>query len=219
MADQTASELLDDVPAALGDLIGAIGRGVADAQLALDTAAIEQLKAIAEATADDDVAETLRAIGYQPTWYRIPELNAEINLSLTLAAQGEQVARGPLRLYATPIDASFSNKYVVNAQVASRISFKVVAVPPAPQATELRVVPNLIGRAWDQASETLQGLGIAFERREAARELITSSDMPREVIRPADSDPVVATLPEPGTILLPGVTLVVTTDKPQDSMA
>lgn len=216
MADRIPTELLDDVPAALGDLIGAIGRGVADAQHALDSAAIEQLTAIAEAPGH--VAEALRAIGYQPTWYRIPELNAEINLSLTLAAQGERVASGPLRLYATPIDASFSNKYVVNAEVASRISFTVVPVPPAPQATELRVVPDLRGQTWDQASDTLTQLGIDVTRKVHSTEGINSSDEPAsDDLRADDSDRVVRTLPEAGVILLPGVKLVVTTAKPQSA--
>lgn len=210
MADHIASELLDDVPAVLGDLIGAVGRGVADAQHALDAAAVERLTAIA--TADGAVAETLRAIGYRPTWYRIPELDAEVTVSLTLAGRSEQSGRtGALQLYATPVDASFSNKYVVNAEVATRIRFKVLPVPPSPLAAELVVVPpDLVGLSWAAASAALTALGVPFERDTGVRD---GAD-PVDGEAPADSDPVTETRPPSRSVLAPGETLLVSTRKP-----
>ena len=208
MADHIASELLEDLPAVLGDLIGAIGRGVADAQYALDAAAIEQLTAIAKA--DGTVAEVLRLIGYQPTWYRIPELEADITMSLTLAARTEQSGRTSVQMYATPIDASFSNKYFVNAQVASNIKFKVVPVPPSPLASELTVVPILKQLTWIEAKTSLDALGIAYERRL----LVSPSSQAADVIENADSDVVSETLPEEHSIIRPGDTLIVFTKKP-----
>jgi len=213
MADHIASELLEELPAALGDLIAAIGRGVADAQGALDAAAIEQLSAIA--TADGRVAETLRAIGYQPTWYRIPELQAELAVSLTLAGRSERSGRAAMQLYATPIDASFSNKYFVNAEVTSRISFKVVPVPPSPLAAGLVVVPDLLEPAltWAEATALLEASAIPFERDAVDLREVADDEPGREGLL-ADSDPVVATTPGPHEVLLPGATLVVTTRRP-----
>ena len=54
------------------------------------------------------VADTLRAIGYQPTWYKIPELKADLMLTLTVAG-GDGVQRSAGRgvsLHATPVDAA-----------------------------------------------------------------------------------------------------------------
>lgn len=199
MTDDMASELLDDMPAVLGDLIGAVGRGVADAQHALDVAALDRLTAIA--TADGRVAETLRAIGYQPTWYRIPELNADLTVSLTLAGRTESSGRpGGLQLYATPIDANFSNKYFVNAEVTSKISFKVVPVPPTPLASELTAVPQLVDRTYFEAVQILDALGIEHVRD-------------AENTDPADSDRVVRTRPEVAELLRPGDRVILHTSR------
>ena len=78
MDDELLPNLLDDVPAALGELIGAVGRGVADAQQALDRSTIDQISRI-YGDLDDEAQAYLRAIGYQPTWYKIPELKALVH--------------------------------------------------------------------------------------------------------------------------------------------
>lgn len=208
MADEIQSELTNEIPAMLGDLIGAVGRGVADAQHALDVAAMDQLTAIA--TAEGAVADTLRAIGYQPTWYRIPELNAEITVSLTLAGRSEQSGRTRMQLYATPVDASYSNKYVVNADVTSRITFKVVPVPPSPLAADLRVVPELTGQTFADAEALLVAQGIPFRRVVRPSPGTTSTELQAG----ADSDKVIGTTPAGREVLRPGDAVVVETARP-----
>jgi hypothetical protein len=167
---------------------------VADAQQALDEAALERLTAVA--TADGEIASALRAIGYQPTWYRIPELTADISLSLTLAAQSSSSAHVGPRLYATPIDASFSNRYVVHLEATSRVSFKVVPVPPSPLADELAVVPALVGMQYHFAAAALDEIGVAHERTLLGSDVVG-----------ADSDLVDSTTPGPGELVKPGTTV------------
>lgn len=216
MADDKISELVDEMPAVLGDLIGAVGRGVADAQHALDRSALDHFRAIAEA--DDELAETLRSIGYQPTWYKIPELTADITLSLTIAGRSESSGRSTgVQLYATPIDANYANKYFVNAEVTSNISFKVVAVPPSPQAAELVVVPDLVGLTYAAAVELLSAVGLKHTRHvEAIMQLDSDQGA---VGAPADSDPVWKTVPERQELMMRGDAVVVSTRKHQDEGA
>src|SRR5689334_14430654 len=71
-----------DLAAPLGDLIAAVGRGLAEAQQSLDLGTIEAIRALYAGSGGD--LEILRRFGYQPTWYRIPELQAEITLSLSV---------------------------------------------------------------------------------------------------------------------------------------
>src|SRR5262245_61084621 len=90
MPKTPSSDVSDALAAPLGDLIAAAGRGLAEAQRSLDMATVETIKAI---HADEDgELRVLRRLGYQPTWYRIPELTAELTVSLTVSSQ--QVVSG-----------------------------------------------------------------------------------------------------------------------------
>lgn len=161
----------DTLAAPLGDLIAAVGRGVAEAQRSLDAASVETLRALAGASsassdAQEKTLSMLRRMGHQPTWYRIPELEAELTVSLTVARTAEsasaQQGAGPLRLYLSPVDASYVNRYEYNLQAASVIKFRVVPVPPSPQAAEMKIVPPLAGMISRDAAERLSELGIPF---------------------------------------------------------
>lgn len=160
----------DTLAAPLGDLIAAVGRGVAEAQRSLDAASIETLRALAGASSTSSDAQErtlslLRQMGHQPTWYRIPELEAELTVSLTVARTVESTSTqsaGPLRLYLSPVDASYANRYEYDLQAASVIKFRVVPVPPSPQAAEMKVVPPLVEMTSLEAGKRLSELGIPF---------------------------------------------------------
>src|SRR3954463_4880700 len=110
MAKPTSpNEVSDTLAAPLGDLIAAVGRGLAEAQQALDMATVETIKALHSGQSEG--LDVLRRLGYQPTWYRIPELHAELTLSLSVggtttttgsgSADGQATAGpGRIRLYA-----------------------------------------------------------------------------------------------------------------------
>ena len=104
------TDISDALSAPLGDLIAAVGRGVADAQQALDEGTIETLKKLYAENNE------LLKFGYQPTWYKIPEVDAEISVSLSISGSAQEstgvsdanTASSGIKLYAAPIDANYS---------------------------------------------------------------------------------------------------------------
>jgi hypothetical protein len=202
----------------LGDLIAAVGRGVAEAQRALDLHTLESFRAVYGEGAK--AYEEFRRLGYQPTWYRIPEVSAEISVALSASgheqleveksrpAEGDEVQRlkrpatGRVRLNATPIDASFSNSYDYNVRASSRIVFKVVAVPPAAAAEGLKVAPGLTKLPVAEARRLLDELGIPYEFDDRFYE-------------PRDEDVVDSTLPAGGEFLTEGRLMRLSVKRPE----
>lgn len=158
-------QFLEAFSAPFGDLIAAVGRGVADAQRALDAGTIAQLREINQ-DSDDESLRLLRLINYQPTWYTIPETTGELAVALTLSGSVEETANAPalsrLKLYAAPVDAGYTNKFSFNLQATSKLTFRIVPVPPTPLAEQLRVVPNLLGKTFAEAKDLIAPLGILF---------------------------------------------------------
>ena len=215
------SEITRALSAPLGELIAAVGRGVAQAQAALDLHTVETFKAVYGS--EEATYKALRELGYQPTWYRIPEVAAEIYV--TLSAQGQErsvsspaalpasaapeeqagapgeTAAGRIQLYATPVDASFSNTYDYQLRACSQLKFRIVPVPPADQADGMKLVPpdlDVVGKPLRNARVRLTQLGIPYEVVD-----------PR-FYEPTDDDVVAATTPAPGEILPGGQALVLT---------
>src|SRR5262249_53315627 len=122
---------------------------------------------------DDKQLNLMRQLGYQPTWYRIPEMSAEITVSLTLhgtvnqtdslSATGQTSTPGRPQLYVTTMDASYTNRYEYDVQAASTLKFRIVPVPPTPQAASTKVVPNFKDKTLLQARALLTELEIAFQ--------------------------------------------------------
>ncbi|MCP4698211.1 MAG: PASTA domain-containing protein [Gammaproteobacteria bacterium] len=184
------TELTDTLSAPLGDLISAVGRGVAEAQQALDAQTIANLKAL---YADDSNAE-LRRLGYQPTWYKIPEVTAEISMSLTVSGQASEKAgtqagqQSNIKLYAAPIDASYSNKYDYDLKASSHLKFRIVPVPPSPQASEIKVVPDIVNKQYSEAIALLNDLEITWQLSD-------------ETAVPEETDTIQETMPSAGEII------------------
>lgn len=161
MANNPTDESLATLAAPLGDLIAAVGRGLGDAQRALDQSTIDNVKALH--SGQDGQLEVMRRLGYQPTWYRIPELDAEITASLSVSRRSKSVGvPGQLQMYMSPVDATYSNTYDYDMQAAAVIRFKVVAVPPPARATDMKVVPPVVGMESQKAREKLADMGIPF---------------------------------------------------------
>lgn len=192
-------DLTDALSSPVGDLLASIGANLADAQQALDLATIENLKAIHDG--DGPAYEALRRIGYRPTWYQIPELQAEINLALTVSGSTDESGRrvpGRLVLFAQPVDATFTNKYGFEYQAASKVSFKIVPIPPSSAAEALRVTPSVVGLSLAEARARLDGEGIAHALH---------SDTPASA---GGDTPVVAQTPAAGEIIGGDQTVVLT---------
>jgi hypothetical protein len=160
-------QLAQDIGSApLGDLIAAIGRGVAEAQAALDAGSLEQTLELYEQS--DDLVQTLRELGYRPTFYTIPETEGELKLSLTVAGQLPTRPTAPVhitrsarsslprfaprpRVYAAPVDGRYQNSFSFTGEVSATVKFKVVAVPPPSEAEQARVAPDFVGTSYADA--------------------------------------------------------------------
>lgn len=168
MPDQDIKPLLEALSCPVGDLIAAVGRGVAEAQRAMDHASLSALTEIY--SRGDGLLGELQRIGYRPTWYHIPEVETTLQIALTISGnRGNGAGEGPagagipsrIKLYAAPVDASYSNRYNFQLQAGSTVKFKVVSVPPSNLAEEISVMPALVGMSLADAKARLNLLGIS----------------------------------------------------------
>jgi hypothetical protein len=196
MTDDVTRGVADDMPVMLGDLISAMGRGLADAQRALDAAAIDQIRSLGEST--DEIARLARELGYQPNWYRIPELDADISLSLTVEARSRSTTQlRSVELYATPVDATFSNRYDVTSDMTTRVRFKVVPVP------------RLVGAEYLAATDALEAAGLEH------RTQVDPTSARRDAIGNITSDTkVTSSDPAGGEVVRRGTTVVLELESP-----
>ncbi|WP_341902645.1 hypothetical protein [Fluviicola taffensis] len=185
---QLFSELLGSP---LGELISSVGQGVGDAQAALDQGALEQTLEIYDLSKDGTRPEDelklltlIREIGYQPTFYTIPETEVEAQISLSLDLKSQQtspIGGTPLskfKVNATPLNAGNVNRFGLQANAMAKLKFKIVPVPPPQNAAEIRNVPDLSTRTWnEETKELLDNLGFTYELRTPAGELITTEDL------------------------------------------
>jgi len=156
------NQLLDALSAPLGQVISAVGRGIADAQRELDTASIAALQEIYGS--NDELFRELQRIGYRPTWYHIPEAEGEIQMALTVTGEGTATNAAPgarrLKLYAAPMNAGYTSRYDFKMEASSRLKFRIVPVPPSGPAEALLVVPAVVGLSWGEARSRLELLRI-----------------------------------------------------------
>jgi|SRR4051794_31122899 len=119
-------------------VIAALGRGIAEAQMALDRGSVQAQEEI-------DANPVLASLGMQATWYQLPRVELELKLAMTITEQrgGGTAPTGtigalapttafarPLRLIAQPVSASYQNRFNYDVNAASTIKLAVVPVPP-----------------------------------------------------------------------------------------
>jgi hypothetical protein len=138
-----------------GDMIASVGEGVATAQAALDHASLEATLAVYSEDADPGLA-MLREIGYQPTFYVIPKASGKLQVALSMFSETTQ-AGTQLRLMASPLNPTLSNKYSYTATASAEVSFDIVPVPPNEQ---IRRTPDVTGKTADLAAATLLDLSL-----------------------------------------------------------
>lgn len=177
MADSNDVPQLEALSAPLGELISSVGRGVAEAQRELDAATIERIRELY--ASDEDLAVELQRIGYRPTWYHIPEAEAEIAVALSITSEERSEGRPRLKMYGAPLDASYTNRFSYSLTAQSRLKFRVVPVPPSPQAEALVVVPAVVGKTVAEARALLSAIGVPHRFPDGAADasLITSASV------------------------------------------
>ena len=146
MASKIQNLIQDTVSAPLGDIIASVGQGVADAQAALDQGSLAQTLRLYQA-GDDKTMQMLKEIGYQPTFYTIPEAEGDITVAMKMELSSTQntgvttpslqTRSCKIRMYATPVDAGYSNRYSYTAEIQARIRFKIVPIPPPDNISNL----------------------------------------------------------------------------------
>ncbi|MEP4546252.1 MAG: PASTA domain-containing protein [Saccharospirillum sp.] len=180
--------LVQDVVASpLGDVIASVGEGVASAQQALDDGSLAAVLDL-YAENDDVKMKLLQDIGYRPTFYALPDTTGEVRVALRLgqgaagasqatavkksavpavrAALGRQGLNTSRKLYASPVDAGYTNQYGFSADVSAKLTFRIVPIPPPDGVDELRLVPNLVTdregkpRSLADARAVLEQLGL-----------------------------------------------------------
>jgi hypothetical protein len=220
MADELGELMQDGFAAPLGDVIASVGRGVADAQAALDRASLAQTLEL-YGTEGDDALKTLREIGYRPTFYVLPETTCEVQVSLRIAGSGgtaglgtgnaasgatgaidPRVASAALsrsRLYITPVDAGFANRYAYDARASAKLTFRIVPVPPPSALDDTRPAPPLVGRSASEAAATLAALGFTTRRVDGAGEVVVPEATTGLVVKA--QSPTAWSLVPPGSVV------------------
>jgi hypothetical protein len=206
MATFDTKPLLDALSLPLGELIAAVGRGVAEAQREMDAGSLSALQEIY--ARNDGLFLELQRIGYRPTWYHIPEAEGDLQIALTVTSEetsgsspGSATPARPagpskIKLYAAPVDAGYASRFGFSLQASSRVKFRIVPVPASTVADALQVAPTLVGLTLGEARARLAMLNLAG-------------------VFPADiADDVAVTSQEPaaGTLLSPGQSITVGTE-------
>jgi hypothetical protein len=189
----------------LGELIASIGRGVGEAQAALDEGSLRQTLELYKIESEQEIKDKekdasveeiaiireetrllqlIRSIGYQPTFYVIPETEVEAKISLNLDINNNQSTEqlrpyqiAKYRANATPLNANNVNQYNLNANAAATLKFKIVPVPSPSGVSEMRIMPMLVGRAYgDETKELIESIGLNYKLDGASETLFKNTD-------------------------------------------
>jgi hypothetical protein len=179
MANNPQEFIKDVLSEPLGSLIAAIGKGVGEAQAALDQGSLHQTLEIyredsTRSPEEQSMVELMRNIGYQPTFYALPETEVEAQVSLSFNANNSPAgldrnnSMARTKVYAMPANAGNVNKYNLNVNAFAKLKFKIVPVPPPTDLTEPREVPAVESTAagavtFDAAKQTLEAKGLTWQ--------------------------------------------------------
>ena len=105
----------------LSTMVREISASVAAAQRELDAAALATQAQLAAEHPD------LQALGYQVTWYQIPEAQVEMRMAIHFEKKDAQT---PARLYVAPFNNKYRNTLNFTADGSSTLKLRIVPVPP-----------------------------------------------------------------------------------------
>jgi len=186
-----------------------VGEGVAEAQAALDEGSLAKTLEI-YSEGGEEALKVLREIGYRPTFYALPDTTGEVRVSMRLgksaagtatqnknlsglqpavttqlARMGRNIGIKP-RIYATPVDAGYANRFGYQANISAKLTFKIVPVPAPDGVDEIRVLPNFVGKSISQSREVADSLGLEILIQNTLGEVI---DTPDENDKVSQQDP------------------------------
>jgi hypothetical protein len=108
----------------LARMIREIGEGIAEAQKALDSSAMESQNSLEEKYPD------LAKIGYQVTWYQMPEVQVELKIAMHYENSGTE-KEGKKGLFLSLFNAKYQNNFSYSSEGASTLKLRIVPIPPA----------------------------------------------------------------------------------------
>lgn len=205
--NEKSKQMMDVLHSPLGSIIAAVGNGVAQAQQEIDMYTIDTVKKLCDMN-DKDASE-MRKIGYEPTWYQIPEAKAEIKIALSISQENTQSRNvktsnrmnanknAPISILGATVDATYTNKYNYDLAASSSLQFRIVPIPPSSQASQMRIVPQIVGKNWGDAKNILEELSINYRFTEEEPDI-------------TDEKLVAKTHPEAGEILRTDDDLLIT---------
>lgn len=175
----------------LSTIISELGKGIAEAQLALDRSSIDTQNKILE-------SDELYNMGLQATWYVMPEV--DFTLKMDYAVTEEKTVSGKVvgtKLRAAPSNATFNNLFKSSKHEESTLNLKFVPIPTSERTTMRRYMPNL------SKVDSYRGLVAAMEDKEIANYTILpeeAADWEEDAIRVVSQKPAAGTLMKIGTV-------------------
>jgi hypothetical protein len=134
-----ANQVAELLSVPLEQLLSSLGRGIGEAQSALDQHSIDIQRQI-----DED--PVLGQYGLRATWYQIPSTQLELKIAVAVQQRPQPAEQPPPplsgfpfpgalpRIYAQPVNARYANQFGYDASAASTMTLTVVPVPPPPPA-------------------------------------------------------------------------------------
>lgn len=134
--------------APIWEIMNSLGKGIADAQYAMDDYVFKAIQRLASPEEKITVAgqsKSLLELGLMPSFYHFSEVNLNIKMAIS-SMQGEEfggeamVAAGGgvgLVMFGASLSASYSNKYSFSANAASEVSAKIISIPPPSELKDL----------------------------------------------------------------------------------
>lgn len=140
MTDGDATIIEEVLIDPLDKVLFSVGKGLAEAQKALDENSIATQILI-----DND--EKLSEWGIRATWYHFPEVDLELKMSLSMNRKvkaridpatkkiSKVTQLKPIKILAAPLNASYKNNFDYDFSGASTIKAKIVSIPAPIEGT------------------------------------------------------------------------------------
>jgi len=97
-------------------------------------------------------------------------------INTQLSRLGRNISAKP-RLYATPVDAGYANRYGYQANVSAKLTFKIVPVPPPEGVDDLRLLPNFINKTIADSMALAESLGLELTIQNGDGNLVENADI------------------------------------------
>lgn len=129
----------DSYASDLSEIIKELGVGIAEAQRNLDMVSLDMQKQILK-------DKELTAMGFNATWYAIPEATFTLKMEYAYSETGER------RISVVPMNATYNNSFRTERSEQSTLTLRFVPVPAPEGVTERVVVPDFSGMTCEEAA-------------------------------------------------------------------